>query len=146
MSMDLSTVSHMRTTGEILREGLVLAVALVAFAASAATADHWHNTGGGYHGVVHGSSTTDQSFFARVDSTGLNLNYCRVGDLQWGYYSPASTVTGGTDLCQQWSSAYASGTKNECQALAAVAKDGFFSPHGHYGHNYTTQTCRVIYT
>ena len=54
------------------RHGLIVLALVAAFSFSAivttALANHFHTVNGIGHGFVHGSSTTDGSFFSRIDS------------------------------------------------------------------------------
>jgi hypothetical protein len=127
--------------------GIVIAAsAAMLGVAGTAVADHFHSYNQTSHGLVHGSSTTDASFFARVETLGINTNYCIVGDTSFpgtwyngGYY----TTTLGSTTCSQWSQAYYVGSWNECRGVANVAKDGFVSTHNHFAHNYSGPSCKV---
>lgn len=97
-----------------------------------ALADHYHVNCIG-HGFVHGESTTDGSFFARVEAgCGSTLREC---DL----YTNGSFIGGqfvGTPgtTCNAWSRNY--GTHSECASTAHVFSSNVFNEHVHKAHNW----------
>lgn len=136
-----------RLAATAIAVGLLFGGAVFGGAVSVAGADHWHEyPAGTWNGVVHGSSTIDGSFFARVETSGsFNYNYCLVGDNS-GWYATNYKITLGTDTCSDWSQAHNRSWINECKGVASVGKDGYVSIHTHYGHYYATQSCNVQFT
>lgn len=106
-----------------------------------ASADHYH-TYNRPHGLVHGSSTTDDSFFGRTDTYYIgDTNYCYVGDTDIG--ANYGTVTNGAANCSVWTWAYYYSI-DECRgvALNAVSGPNPLNWHAHYAHNYGG-SCKV---
>lgn len=103
--------------------------AMVAFSGTA-TANHYHTNCVG-HGMVHGSSTTDGSFFARVEGgcsdPGMKTCSVRTGSL---VYATSYIGTGNPATCNQWSNYCCA----EQSSYATVDFNGVFSSHSHYPH------------
>lgn len=119
-----------------MARGLVLLTLLGAFSFGAivtiAAAEHWH-TNCVSHGFVHGSSTTDGSFFARVDpGCGSTLRTCDL--YTWGSFIGGQAVSGTTATCSAWSEYY--GSYTECASTAHVYSRGVFNEHIHKAHNW----------
>ena len=114
----------------------VLIVLLTGFiwgaAVKVALADHYH-VACVPHGFVHGESTTDGSFFARVEAgCGSSLREC---DLYTnGSYIGGMTVQGTGTTCNAWSRN--AGNYSECASTAHDYASGVFSEHVHKAHNY----------
>ena len=124
----------MRTTAPTisLRFALLLLLAGVAWGAivRVALADHYHVACVG-HGFVHGDSTTDGSFFARVEAgCGSTLRRCEI--YANGSFAGGETVSSGT--CNLWSRSL--GSYTECASTAHVYSAGVFSDHVHKAHNW----------
>lgn len=116
---------------------LGLLAILVAAAAGAlaqlAFAGHYHTNCVG-HGFVHGSSTTDGSFHARVEAGCGNPGQKTCVLYIYGQpYGSSDTVPAGVNsTCNAWS--FAGGT--ECAGSAHVDFDGVFVSHEHLAHNW----------
>jgi hypothetical protein len=96
-----------------------------------AMAEHYHVACVG-HGFVHGDSTTDGSFFARVESgCGGGARECKL--YTNGSHVGSLTTTGGT-ICNLWSRNF--GNFTECASTAHTWGSGIFSSHVHKAHNY----------
>ena len=114
----------------------VLVVLLTGFlwgaAVKAALADHYHVACVG-HGFVHGESTGDGSFFARVEpGCGSTLRQC---DLYTnGSFKGGVSVSGTGTTCNAWSRNF--GNYSECASTAHVSSSGVFSHHVHKAHNW----------
>jgi hypothetical protein len=96
-----------------------------------ALADHYHVACVG-HGFVHGESTTDGSFFSRVEpGCGSTFRQCQL-------YSNGSFVgsssAGGNLTCNLWSRSI--GNFTECASTAHTYSAGVFSNHVHKAHNW----------
>lgn len=109
---------------------LVAALGAVLVFNSTASAGHYHTNCVG-HGMVHGSSTTDGSWHARVEggcgNPGLKTCTVRAGS------TPVYTSligTGNSATCNQWSSYCCT----EQSGTAWVAFNGVFSGHSHSAH------------
>jgi hypothetical protein len=114
---------------------IVLLLLFSAFSFGAITrvalAEHFHTNCVG-HGFVHGSSTTDGSFFSRVEhGCGTGTKYCAI--YTWGSFVGDMSVAG-SDTCNLWSRNY--GTPTECASTAHVSYSGVFSNHVHKAHNW----------
>jgi hypothetical protein len=97
----------------------------------AALAEHYH-VACVAHGMVHGESTGDGSFFARVDAgCGSSLRRCEI--FTFGSYVGGQTVSGG-HTCNYWSRT--AGNFSECGSTAHTYSSGVFSNHVHKAHNY----------
>ena len=97
-----------------------------------ALADHYHVACVG-HGFVHGESTGDGSFFARVEAgCGSSSRECRL--YAWGSLVGSQTVSGSTTTCNYWSRT--DGNHSECGSTAHTWSSGVFSSHVHKAHNY----------
>lgn len=104
-----------------------------AFAASVqvATAAHWHSNCVN-HGILHGESSDDASFFSRVEA-GCSSNDQRTCDVYVsGSYVGGLSATGST-TCSAWSRSY--GWYTECAGSAVVSFSGVFGSHTHYAHS-----------
>jgi hypothetical protein len=122
-------------TYEMIRPRLVLLLAIAGFAWGAAVtvalAEHYHVNCVG-HGFVHGDSTTDGSFFARVEAgCGTASRSC---DLYTGGSFIAGDTVTGSATCNVWSRTF--GNFTECASTAHVAYTGVFSSHVHKAHNW----------
>lgn len=96
-----------------------------------AMAEHYH-VACIAHGFVHGESTTDGSFFARVESgCGAGVRECRL--YTYGSHVGSQTVSG-TTTCNVWSRTF--GSYTECASTAHTSAAGVFSSHVHKAHNY----------
>jgi hypothetical protein len=114
----------------------VLVVVLTGFlwgaAVKVALADHYHVACVG-HGFVHGESTGDGSFFARVEAgCGSTLRECAL--YANGSFVGGATVGGTGATCNAWSRNY--GNYSECASTAHDYASGVFSNHVHKAHNY----------
>jgi hypothetical protein len=96
-----------------------------------ALADHYHVACVG-HGFVHGESTTDGSFFARVEA-GCGSPERRCALYAFGSLVGSQTV-GGSQTCNYWSRS--AGNYSECGSTAHTWSSGVFSSHVHKAHNY----------
>lgn len=129
------------------RVALAVAAAVACLVvATPAVADHYHSVYNRAHGLVHGSSNVDGSFFGRTDGyyTG-DYNYCYVGDVDTGVNY--GTVTYGASLCSVWTWAYYYSI-DECRGATFNAVDNLsgtlpISGHYHFRHNASPATCRV---
>lgn len=121
-------------TGKRFSGGVLALAAAVAFSfgaiASVATADHYH-VNCNNHGLVHGSSTADSNYHARVEGTPCYARHnsaCIVR--QWTNYITATYASAGVTC-----NAHAVGYGPECAGAADVELRGFFGEHRHYAHN-----------
>lgn len=96
----------------------------------AANAEHYH-TNCNDHGLVHGSSTSDTAFHARVVGGPCQaVSYCYVGAYNVGYLATYVASPGVTcDSFTQWQAA-------ECGGYADTQLNGRFGWHRHYAHNW----------
>ena len=113
-----------------------------AFAFSAAvhvaSADHYHvfcNAGGAAgHGFVHGGSTTDGAWHARVETgCGNTLKYCEAGSIGQGSKGFTRSLESACDKL-----VYGTGylyKDQECWGWAYLSQDARINPHYHYAHN-----------
>lgn len=110
----------------------MLVTALGAFLVfnSTASASHYHTNCVG-HGLVHGSSTTDGSWHARVEGGCGNpgMKTCQVRSATSTWYT-SYIGTGNPATCNQWSN----GCCNEQTGSAYVDFNAVFSAHSHYPH------------
>jgi hypothetical protein len=120
--------------------GVVLLALLAALSFGSMTqlafANHWHTVNNRAHGLEHGSSTSDGSFFGRTYGYYIgDTNYCYVGDVDRGLNY--GTVTYNADLCSVWSWAYYV-TIDECRGVTYNEVSGYngISGHNHYAHNW----------
>jgi len=114
----------------------VLVILLTGFlwgaAVKVALADHYHVACVG-HGFVHGDSTTDGSFFSRVEAgCGSTLRECEL--YTNGSFIGGSSVSGSTATCNLWSRSL--GSYTECASTAHTYSSGVFSNHVHKAHNW----------
>ena len=100
-------------------------------AVKVALADHYHVNCVG-HGFVHGESTTDGSFFARVE-TGCGSTWRECKLYTYGSFVGGMTTTGSA-TCNLWSRNF--GNFTECASTAHVQAAGVFGSHVHKAHNY----------
>jgi hypothetical protein len=118
-----------RLTSPLLLMTLVCAFSFGAIV-HLAFADDYHVTCVG-HGFVHGSSQTDGSFFARVESgCGSNSRSC---DL----YVSGSWIGGlsvGNATCNAWSRDF--GDYTECHGTAHLTFAPWFNEHVHKASNW----------
>lgn len=110
--------------------GFAAAVALSRGAiTNIATADHYH-VNCNNHGLVHGSSTADSNYHARVEGTPCRGAYAYCGVGQWGNLI-SEGWTGAGVTCN----VHAYGYGPECGGTADVLLESRFSQHRHYAHN-----------
>jgi hypothetical protein len=117
--------------------GVVLLALICAFSFGyiwkAATADPYHTTCVG-HGIVQGASTTDGSFFSRIEAgCSAVYRYCGVGVSPSGIVG-AQDAYGNTSTCNAAARDYGSFT--ECHGYADVYNQGIFSEHNHLAVNW----------
>jgi hypothetical protein len=115
---------------------LLLLMAVVGFAWGAAvtlaTAGHYH-VACVAHGFVHGDSTTDGSFFSRVEpGCGSTLRRCEL--YTYGSFIGSETASGTTTTCNLWSRSF--GNYTECASKSHNYSAGVFASHAHLAHNY----------
>lgn len=112
------------TSGCAAATGLIVLALLAAFSFSAivttALANHFHTVNGIGHGFVHGGSTTDGSFFSRIDahtpSNGFWADCTVYGN---GGLTTISSESQAYDVtCNAWSGG--TGLWNESQGVALV--------------------------
>ena len=96
-----------------------------------ALADDYHVTCTG-HGFVNGASTTDGSFFSRVD-TGCGPN-SRLCDIYVGGVFKGGLTVQSTSTCNAWSRSY--GDYQECNATSHTELQPYFSNHTHKSSNW----------
>jgi hypothetical protein len=97
-----------------------------------AVGEHWHSNCVA-HGFVHGDSTTDGSFFSRVEAgCGSTSRRCEI--YNWGSFVGSISVGGTTTTCNAWSRNY--GDYTECASTAHVYSSGVFNEHIHKAHNW----------
>src|ERR1044072_2628432 len=83
------------------------------------------------HGFINGSSTSDGSFFSRVESgCGSGWRTCDI--YVSGWYIGGYTTNGGT--CNAWSRTW--GDFTECRSTAHLSFPGVFSEHVHKSSNW----------
>lgn len=116
---------------------VLLVSAGLSISASLALAAHYHSVNNSDHGLVHGSSTTDGSFFGRTYPYYIgSVAYCGVGDTDNGINYGSSTNSG--NLCSVWTEAYYVKI-NECRGATYNQVAGGPAPvsyHNHYAHSY----------
>lgn len=117
----------------IARKTLVLATVMLALLVfnGTASAGHYHNNCVD-HGLVHGSSTTDNSWHSRVEGGCGNpgMKSCLVVSASGVTFYASYIGTGNNATCNQWSN-YC------CSEQSGHANVGFvnvFSSHNHYAH------------
>jgi hypothetical protein len=96
-----------------------------------ALADHYHVACVG-HGFVHGESTTDGSFFSRVEA-GCGSTYRQCDLYSNGSFIGGSSASGSL-TCNLWSRSI--GNFTECASTAHTYSAGVFSNHVHKAHNW----------
>lgn len=112
--------------------------ALLGASAGVALAVHYHSYNWVDHGIVHGSSNIDYSYFGRTLSDYLppSAHRCGIGHTGRGLYVDITTAGD----CDVWSAHY-SNSFNECLAISvhAMAHGSTvrLQPHPHEAHNYT---------
>jgi hypothetical protein len=117
--------------------GVLLLAALCAFSfamlVKIAVADPYHTTCVG-HGIVQGASTTDGSFFSRIE-TGCSATYrwCGLGVSPSGVVG-AQEAYGNVSTCSAAARDY--GDFTECHGYADVYNAGIFSEHNHLASNW----------
>lgn len=85
------------------------------------------------HGFVNGSSTSDGSFFGRIEAgCGSTLRRCEL--YTYGSFDGSQTVTGTTAQCNAWSWDF--GNYTECASTTHVYNQGVFSNHVHKSNNW----------
>jgi hypothetical protein len=111
--------------------GLLLLALLCAISFGAlvrvALADNYHTTCVG-HGFISGSSTSDGSFFSRVEA-GCSSTYRECGIYNYGSFVGAQAVFDGSSLCSAWSRDF--GDYTECASGARATDPGVFTAHTH---------------
>jgi hypothetical protein len=117
--------------------GVWLLTALCAFSFGwffqVAAADPYHTTCVG-HGLVQGASTTDGSFFSRVETgCSATYRYCGVGVSPSGIVG-AQDQYGNTSNCNATARDY--GDYTECHGYANVYNAAVFSQHDHLASNW----------
>jgi hypothetical protein len=117
--------------------GVLVLAALCAFSfgmlVKAAVADPYHTTCVG-HGIVQGASTTDGSFFSRVENgCSPTYRYCGIGVSGSGVVGSQEAYGGGS-TCSAWSFDF--GDYTECHGYADVYNAGIFSEHNHLASNW----------
>lgn len=132
-------------TGRFALVGLVV-VCVAAVGAGAASADHYHSAGNcstaTEHGLVHGSSTNDSAFHARVESA--NCGYRKVcTPAVANRWTGTTEVTYGVSVrCNSFSS---HGPEGACgfAVVGSAAQSGtlIFTSHPHYSHYYVGTGC-----
>lgn len=108
------------------------AVSIGAIGGTAAEAAHWH-TNCAEHGLQHGSSTTDGSYFAAIyNQCGNTLKTCNL----YGNYGATTLFLYSTYVneCSAWSKGNTSNPPAECTGNAHVDYDGVFVSHEHNSH------------
>lgn len=122
-----------------------LAAFIFGMGAQVALAGHWHTNNGVEHGLQHGSSTTDGSFFGRTISVTANTTFCGVGDTNVyggsGYYHIG--YTNGPIDCSNWSKSHGNNW-DECQGVSYNRVYVKLSEHSHYPHNSSPSSCLII--
>jgi hypothetical protein len=127
--------SHAGDKEVAVRSVLIGAVvaALAGFGTQAAVGNHYHTTCVG-NGLVHGTSTTDNSYHSRVESDGVSGG-CGDGMRTCTLYTGSTLRGGGTaydpTTCNFWV-----GSGTECLGSAHVDFDGAWASHVHYAHNW----------
>lgn len=111
--------------------GALLVIGAVFAFAGTASAGHYHNNCVD-HGLVHGSSTTDGSWHARVEGGCGNpgLKSCLVKSSSGTTYYASYIGTGNSATCNQWSNYCC----NEQTGYANVGFSAVFSTHNHFAH------------
>ena len=143
---------EMKMTRRLFRRirhfGMVALAALgvVAVGAGAASANHYHSAGNCStptpHGLVHGSSTNDSAFHARVE--GANCGYKKVCTPAIANQWTGATVTtyGVSNTCNSFASR---GPEGPCGfvVVGSVSQAGttIISSHAHYSHYYVGSGC-----
>ncbi len=117
--------------------GVLLLAALCAFSfgmlVKVAVADPYHTTCVG-HGIVQGASTTDGSFFSRIENgCSATYRYCGVGVSPSGVVGSVE-VYGNTTTCNATARDY--GDFTECHGYADVYNSAIFSQHNHLASNW----------
>lgn len=141
------------------KRAVVTAALFTLFATSAivqqAVAGHYHEYNLIVHGLVHGESDTDGSFFGRTYGYHIGaINVCAVG--QYGDGDTAtrtysSSASADADLCSVWSRS-GNSYQNECRgwAYARVYRPGASSDilqaHYHSAHSPPVGSCPVRQT
>jgi hypothetical protein len=119
-----------------MSRGIVLLALLCAFSFGAivrvALADSYHTTCVG-HGFVAGTSQTDGSFFARVE-TGCSSNYRECNIYSGGTFIGGQTTADSGTMCNSWSRSF--GSFSECASSAHVSDPSAFSSHVHTAPNW----------
>ncbi len=125
-----------------------LAAASFGATAQVATADHYHTYNNIPHGLVHGQSTTDGSYFGRTMYFYLGLDYyCAVGDTRTSNWYFDAWVRNGD--CSIWSRAAFRAYQDECagitghQGVNNTTGSIVLGYHQHYSHQPPQSTCRV---
>lgn len=111
-----------------------------------ADANHWHGAGNCStavdHGLQHGSSTNDASYFSRIMPAGCGYyKSCVAYNNRTGAstYAPAGGgwFTGVSTMCSAW---LGSSYEQSCGAASVQAYTSnwntVLSPHSHYSHYY----------
>jgi hypothetical protein len=112
--------------------GAVVA-AIAGFASQAAIGNHYHTSCVG-NGFVHGASSTDGSFHARVESDG-GPGGCGDGQRTCNLYT-SGVFRGGDTAFDPGTCNFFVGSGSECASEAHVDFDGVWSSHAHLAHNW----------
>lgn len=129
---------------------LLVSVALMGSAAAIAEAVHYHHFHE-WHGLVHGSSTTDGYWHSRLEANGSTSDYrnCAAysaGDAHTSYrtYIGSTTVTGWSTWCT-YSVGPASGVVEEYEAEAWLHAKRYggnlITSHPHYCDYFAHPSC-----
>lgn len=118
--------------GKRVSRGVLVLAAAAAFSfgtiTSIATGEHYH-VNCNNHGLVHGSSTADSNYHARVEGTPCQeFSFCRAN--QWGTAVVERYASTG-----QTCNAHAYGYGPECAGSADVNMYRHIYGHRHYAHN-----------
>lgn len=116
--------------------GLCAAFAFGA-AVRVAVADHYHvycNAGGAAgHGFVHGTSTTDNAWHARVElGCGATLKHCEGGSIGRGSKGYTQSIESTCDRLVYGSTSWSK--DQECWGWAFAQQSGRISGHNHWAH------------
>ncbi len=108
-----------------------------------AFAEHYHvhcNAGGAAgHGFVHGASTDDYAWHARVElGCGRTLKHCEGGSFGRGSKGYTQSLESTCDRLVYGSTFWPK--DRECWGWASVSQEGRISAHYHYPHNRCLET------
>lgn len=131
----------------------VCALAVTAVGAGTASANHWHSAGNcstaTEHGITHGSSTSDGSWFGRVAPA--NCGYykqCAATEARWGNTTGIKESWGVSTLCSAWFNSTNGALESRCAMGAAYSRSSggttIISSHFHYSHYFNQTTCNQL--